>query len=588
VARILRSLSNALRARWIGLVSRVFKAQTVVRAGCDIPLIVGDGALAGGGALLLDDDALERHLLALGDRIGAMPAHIGSRFSQRAAQRFGARLAARYARRLGMRAEVLTDAWYFPIWTELCALIPLRHVARRVARLAAGRPVLIPLDPGPRHYLTYWEPNGLEPFYLAAELRRRGVPVAFISRATPAAQREDTATLRLLPHPAWQPPYLQRSEHRGGGAVIVAAGMRGIDAIVARLGQPLLAASSFAASMPCDFAVADPRVSLPPIELTLPCRPASVVAQPGALQPGTDRNRLDLGAWLAKLLGPPTAAAAAQMGRQARARGLGEAHVCDHMFWESAIVAHAVREAGGRVFLWPHSSNAVHVAARPPGSVARVHCATRSASRAWQARFPEVPCEIVSETILRPCATPRPLTPSQPITVIVIAGSHSLNRLPVLGYDGHTESYRRLFHGLSACAPEIRFACKAKAPWESIEWLRALAGPSTVLRETQEAPTRIDLPNLIYVSVSFGSTALLEGLARGIPCMIVREIPVEDYTAIGPKVFPVGSVEMVLARLRACRDFSAFRAMAEAQLAWYAEETHFEPSARRHRESPEA
>jgi hypothetical protein len=559
-----------------------------VRAACDIPLIVGDGALAGRGALLLDDDALDRHLLALGDKVGAMPVHIGSRFSQRVARRFGLALAPSQATRLGMRAELLIDAWYFPIWSELCTLIPLRHVARRVARLAAGKVILIPLNPGPRHYLTYWDRSGLEPFYLAAELRRRGMPVAFMSRIAPTGRRQNTVTLRLLPHPAWQPPYLQRPADQGGGAVVVPAGMRGIDTVLARAGHPVLAASSFAAPIPCDFTVTDPRVCLPMVELRLRVRPASIVAQPNPLNGRARPARLGLGAWLARVLGPATAAAAAQMRRQIKAHGLSEAHLCDHMFWESAIVAHAVREAGGRVVLWPHSSNAVHVGARSPGGVALVHCATRSASRAWQVRFPEVPCRIVSEIILRPCPMPRPLTPSQPITVVVIAGSHSLNRLPVISYGGHIESYRRLFHGLSACAPGVGFMCKAKAPWESIEWLRSLADPSTVLRETQEAPTRIDLPNLIYVSVSFGSTALLEGLARGIPCMIVREIPVEDYTAIGPEVFPVGSVEMVLARLRECQDFSAFRAMAEAQLAWYAEETHFDPSARRHHESPEA
>jgi hypothetical protein len=177
------------------------------------------------------------------------------------------------------------------------------------------------------------------------------------------------------------------------------------------------------------------------------------------------------------------------------------------------------------------------------------------------------------------------LTPGQPVTVVVIAGSHSLNRLPVIDYDGHAESYRRLFRGLAAEAPGIRFVCKAKPPWESIEWLQSLAGSDPILNEISDAPTRIDQPNLIYVSVSFGSTALLEGLSRGIPCTIVREIPVEDYTAIGPDVFPVGSVEMILARLRECRDFSAFRSMAEAQLAWYAHETHFEAAGPRSQEN---
>ncbi len=544
-----------------------------------VPLIAGewpDGAVAAGRVLVLDDAAFARHLAALHGRVGAMPAHIGSRFTQRAAQRLAARLAARYAARLGMRAEALADAWYFSIWSELCTLIPLRHLARRVAREAAGAVVVIPLAPGPRHYLTFWNPSGLEPFFLAAELRRRGTPVAFTSSAP---GQSGTMTLRLSPHPAWKVPTLPRPERRVGAAAVVPAGMRGVDEALSRIPDPLLVASSFAVPTPCDFGVADPRVELPEVALTLRCAPASILDRPYALTGDADPASLDLGAWLFDVLGPATAAAAAEARRQVEARGVTEAHVCDHMFWESAIVAHAVREAGGLVTLWPHSSNALHVAARHPGELGRINCATRSASRAWQARFPEVPCTIVSQTILKPCTAPRALTPGQPVTVVVVAGSHSLNRLPVIDHDGHAESYRRLFRGLAA-APGLRFVCKAKPPWESIEWLQSLAGAAPVLDEIDEAPARIDLPNLIYVSVSFGSTALLEGLGRGIPCMIVREIPVEDYTAIGPDVFPVGSVDMVLARLRECRDFSAFRAMTEAQLAWYAQETHFEPGPR--------
>lgn len=569
--------TGKLRDRLAGLFSVGPKAESCRRVEFGVPVIAGGlgDALSGGRVLLLDGDALERHLAALGGRVGAMPAHVGSRFSQGVARRLAARLAARYAARLGMPAGALAEAWYFSIWSELCTLMPLRHLARRLARIAAGRTVVVPLEPGPRDYLTVWYPNGLEPFYLAAELRRRGVPIAFASSAPP---RGGTITVRLSPHAAWRVPEVPDREGRAGTAAVVAAGLRGFDKVLARLADPVRVASAFSALGDCDFAVADPTVGLPAIDVTLRCAPASILNRPKAPARPRGAARSDLGVWLFELLGPPTAAAAAQAARQVLARGVTEAHVCDHLFWESAVVANAVREAGGQVVLWPHSSNAVHVAARALGSLGRINCATRSAARVWRARFPEVPIAVVSDTIVTPCAEPRPLTPSQPVTVVVIAGSHSLNRLPVIDYDGHCESYRQLFHGLAAAAPEIRYVCKAKPPWESIEWLRSLAGADVVLDEIDEAPGRIDLPNLIYVSVSFGSTALLEGLGRGIPCMIVRDIPVEDYTAIGPDTFPVGPVDMILDRLRACRDFSVFRAMAEAQLAWYSDETHFERS----------
>jgi hypothetical protein len=574
-----------LRRRLTGLFRATYRREGTRRATLEIPLIAGvsGDALAKSHVVLLDDEAVEGHLAALGSKVGAMPAHAGSRFTQKAARRLAARFAARYAARLGMRPEALSDAWYFSIWSELCTLIPLRHVARRVARVAGGAVVVIPLEPAVRPYLTFWDRSGIEPLYLAAELRRRGVAVAFASHAP---SRKGKVTMRLVPHPAWQKPRPATRGRRHGAAAVAIAGMRGVDTVLSRIVDPLLVACSFAAAIRYDLTIADPQVGLPSVEMTLPCEPASILARPAALAGAFLPAPFDLGNWLFDLLGPATAAASRQARREIEARGLSEAHICDHLFWESAILAHAVREAGGRVVLWPHSSNALHVAARPPGNLARIHCATRSASRAWQARFPDVPIEIVSETILQPSPGPRRLTPTEPITVAVIAGSHSLNRLPVIDHAGHIESYRRLFRGLAAAAPGLHFVCKAKPPWESIAWLRSLVGADTVIEEIDEAPTRIDLPNLIYVSVSFGSTALLEGLGRGIPCMIVRDIPVEDYTAIGPDVFPVGPVEMILARLRECRDVSAFRAMTQAQLAWYAQETHFKPAPRSQENMP--
>lgn len=86
----------------------------------------------------------------------------------------------------------------------------------------------------------------------------------------------------------------------------------------------------------------------------------------------------------------------------------------------------------------------------------------------------------------------------------------------------------------------------------------------------------IERPNLIYVTVSFGSTALLEGLSRGIPCMIVREFPIEDYTGIDPKFIPVADVKAIVDQIAQCRDLGKLEALARRELAWYARETRFD------------
>ena len=80
---------------------------------------------------------------------------------------------------------------------------------------------------------------------------------------------------------------------------------------------------------------------------------------------------------------------------------------------------------------------------------------------------------------------------------------------------------------------------------------------------------------MIYVTVSYGSTALLEGLSRGIPCMIVREVPVEDYTEIDPAFAPIGTVEEIVAQIKRCADPAEYDALTRRELAWYARETTF-------------
>jgi hypothetical protein len=203
-----------------------------------------------------------------------------------------------------------------------------------------------------------------------------------------------------------------------------------------------------------------------------------------------------------------------------------------------------------------------------------VYCITKASSEIWGKHFKGIPRTILSELMLTPCPAPRPLI-GKPITVVVVAGSHNLNRMPVLDIKGHAESYRRLFSGLAALAPHVRFVCKAKAPWESMEWLRSLAPSGVVLEETLESPSTIDLPNMIFITVSFGSTAILEGLGRGIPSMVVRDIAVEDYAAIDPASVPIGPADMILDEVRKCRDPAHFTAITSRQLAWYESQTSF-------------
>lgn len=44
---------------------------------------------------------------------------------------------------------------------------------------------------------------------------------------------------------------------------------------------------------------------------------------------------------------------------------------------------------------------------------------------------------------------------------------------------------------------------------------------------------------MVFASVSMGTSALIEGLTRGIPGFVVREFPVRDYTTLDAEAFPI-------------------------------------------------
>jgi len=204
---------------------------------------------------------------------------------------------------------------------------------------------------------------------------------------------------------------------------------------------------------------------------------------------------------------------------------------CDHLFFESAVIAQAVRARGGKVFLWPHSSNAGHPLMYAKGDVAAVRCTTNSSARVWSARLPGTPCAVQSNLILQPCSAPRPSTPGAPLTVVIFASVHVLRRMPFVDRRGHEDSYRRLLKARTDLAPQVRALFKPR--WKSTEWLRGVVGPSAVFEETTRTPLELDEPNMIFVTVSYGSTALLEGLGRGIPC-------ISSSPACSFSIFPSG------------------------------------------------
>ena len=74
-------------------------------------------------------------------------------------------------------------------------------------------------------------------------------------------------------------------------------------------------------------------------------------------------------------------------------------------------------------------------------------------------------------------------------------------------------------------------------------------------------------PNLIFVTISHGSTAQPEGIERGILGMIAREQDIEDDVPIYNRITPIGNVEFIWTLIARCCDKEFY----ESLLRWQTE-----------------
>jgi hypothetical protein len=243
------------------------------------------------------------------------------------------------------------------------------------------------------------------------------------------------------------------------------------------------------------------------------------------------------------------------------ADGAVEAHVCDHLFLQSAVVSHAVKECGGTVTLWPHSANASQWNFRCASGFDRIVVVRRATAAKWEGRFREKPVEIVPELLFPHGRAPAAIDPAVPLTVIVIGGACYLSLLPLFNVPAHCRTYRRFFALGDVFADRARVLFKPKL--ESPAWLAEVLG-----RDIGETPieTRrvVDLnhPNMILVTIDNGSTSMLEGIACGIPGIVVCE----------QEVVPTGDAEFAWEAIGRCRDAGHYSALIEKQRQWLNDE----------------
>jgi tetratricopeptide (TPR) repeat protein len=493
-------------------------------------------------------------------------------------------------------AATLADAVMFFVFHELCLSEPMKRLAADIAAEADPGPVFIECPTDTFRYVDAYTFSQFDVLFLFFELRRLGVN-AFLVRyyqGVPPIKPQ----VRFVPGVRALMPRgnLQPTRQAAHAQAVVPAGIRSVRRILETANGALVYTAgsvvkeyAYDRSLRQEFPI-EPGASFHPSEDLLPSfefdlwRAAALEVPPLQLGDGFDSQAFvemsealggDWLAWLNRVLHDYLAGLSSKAFAEVASRGIREAHVCDHIFADSALFANAVKKSGGRVVLWPHSANPVHVRERRPETFDEVHAVTRSGADQWRSRFPDAVVHHSPRMMMDPPTRSALVDPRLPLSVVIIGGRSNLKHMPILDRTAHEASYRVFFEGLEELrgrhAINVYFKPRGHTG-EHEMWLQQLVGNSGGWQRVLQHPLRLELPNMLFASISMGSSALLEGLSRGIPGLVVRDFPVRDYTTLDERAFPTGTAPEMLAVIESCLSEDGYETLLSRELTYYSSE----------------
>ncbi|MEM7718486.1 MAG: hypothetical protein AAF222_04725 [Pseudomonadota bacterium] len=247
------------------------------------------------------------------------------------------------------------------------------------------------------------------------------------------------------------------------------------------------------------------------------------------------------------------------------------AHVADHASLEAGLLGAEVVRGGGKIRIWPHSANVVQPEAHDPRCVSHVTVAVRSTGWHWAKAIGPEKVAVNAKTILPDVSAAPTYEAGQPLHVVLFAGAHSLRRLPLMSYKEHKASWKQTLTTLSEA--DVNFFIKHKSSWETREWITRRVPNMKALPFSSVHANKLRLPNMVFLCVSATSTAILEGIARGIPGIVVRDIPIDETPYYDPASVPILASDQLGSFLSALNSKSAWEALVEKQRKWFQQET---------------
>ncbi len=519
------------------------------------------------------------------------------------ARRWADEYGERYAVAPHLPAPTLADAMYLTMYHEASRLAPLQRLADDIAGRDLQVPVILEIAHTNFNYLS----GSSDQFcliYLYFALLERGVN-AFLCRFEQGPVPDEPAVLTFKS--GWrfgrrqtvlaETPRQPRSS--GARVALVPAGIRAFPDLAAQHpGATIYESGNVVGEFAYDrrhsrTQAITANAPLHPSDPDLPVYEQELIRTTRLVGRGLaagDDQRLDgvleesmpIGGTWAEWLHRTTSEFVEHLARQATQdvarRRITEAHVADYLLPEGAVVGDAVRRNGGRVVLHPHSSNPVHLNVRRADSFDEVEAITHVGVGMWQEQFPgkvvrHTPSAVVSRT------SPRSFAAGAPLSVVLFGGMAVMGRTPWIDLDRHAETYRHLFDGLAELrrSHDIDVYFKPRgATGETEGWLFHTVGRRAEWRPTYTNARRLELPNPVFLSVSVGTTALLEGIVAGTPGMIVRDFPVRDYTTLTGADFPILEHRDALTLLEKITEPSEYAALVADEMDFARHELGFE------------
>lgn len=545
------------------------------------------------GFTILNEDAFRRKILSL-EKCGIYSQSEMLFHAERIGSRISRKLASSYHSQLGIPESALFRSWKFLIHCELATLIPIRHLARKLVVSSRGELIFIPLKSDELHYFCYWEDTEFFLLVLAAEIKRRGgIPILLVpfQSSSTHASKNTLRRIRLTPSPQqWMTGCTLDKKDNNSVRAVVPAGIRGMKVVNNIAPSALHIDSGFDAEgiqSTENISLLPVPPQMPTIELYFSRLPDSEFGPKSfstVLSAHLDIS--DIYSRLIEGLAKTTAEASRNAHRICDDFCLNELHICDHVFFESALLADAVKARSGKVILWPHSSNPADVTSYDRTDFDTVYVATRNAAERWLKTFHNIDIKVRSETLfLVPPLQPQVFNREAPLTIVIFAVGLHFGRI-FSGFAKDIGSLRRtyidLFTRMSRLNPQCRVIFKARDyNGETFAWIRALVPDILNIEETELSSKLINEPNMIFMSVNSATTALLEGLSRGIPCMIASEAPHELMTndeiasLFDPSVIPISTVSETVDILASYSNLGNLESHSRRQLDWFRAQTNF-------------